>query len=145
MPKGHITCQQGRQVAHPLHNKCGDRAAQNPYVMPRPLAYVMGNKPHGSTGSPPKRGAEALRIKPRHKSVPDPCLGQGIPCPETLLWVVRTLLRGVRTPSQSSGLLTRGSRAVFGGPGCAHMGPTPSRGGLDPMTLSRSIPPLLPT
>ena len=34
----------------------------------------MGNKPRGSIGSPPERGAEAHRIRPRHVSVPDPCL-----------------------------------------------------------------------
>jgi hypothetical protein len=62
--------------------------------MLRSLAYVTGNKPHGSIGSPPERGAEAHRIKPGHESVPDPCLGQIIPCPETLLWVVWTLLEG---------------------------------------------------
>jgi hypothetical protein len=75
MLKGHITCQQGGQAGHPLRNKCGDRTAQSPYVMPRPLTYVMCNKPRGSTGSPPEWGAEALQIKPGHKSVPDPCLG----------------------------------------------------------------------
>jgi hypothetical protein len=122
MLKGHITCQQGGQAAHPFCNKCGDRRAQSPYVMPCPLAYIMSNKSRGSTGSPPERGAEAHRIRPGHELAPDPCLGQGIPYSETLLWVVRTLLRGVRTPSKGSGLLTRGSRAVFGGPGCVHRG-----------------------
>jgi hypothetical protein len=75
MPKGHITCQQGGQATHPLHNKCGDHAAQSPYVMFRPLAYVTGNKPRGSIGSPPERGVEAHRIKPGHESIPDPCRG----------------------------------------------------------------------
>jgi hypothetical protein len=39
-------------------------------------------------------------IKPGHVSVPDPCLGQGIPCLGTSLWVARTLLGGIRTPSK---------------------------------------------
>jgi hypothetical protein len=39
----------------------------------RPLAYVTGNKPRGSIGSPPERGAQAHRVKPGHMSVPDPC------------------------------------------------------------------------
>jgi hypothetical protein len=84
MLKGHITCQQGGQAAHPFRNKCGDHAAQSPYVMPHLLAYVMSNKPCGSTGSPPERGAQAHQIRPEHESAPDPCLGQGIPCSETL-------------------------------------------------------------
>jgi hypothetical protein len=33
-------------------------------------------------------------------SVPDPCIGQGIPCPESSLWVARTLFGGTRTPSK---------------------------------------------
>jgi hypothetical protein len=76
MLRRHIACQQGGQAACPLRNKCRDRAAQRPYVRLRPLAYVMGNKPRGSIGSPPERGgAQAHRIKPVHVSVPDPCLG----------------------------------------------------------------------
>jgi hypothetical protein len=45
MQWGHITCQKGGQAACPLHNKCGGRAAQSPYVMLRPLAYVTDNQP----------------------------------------------------------------------------------------------------
>jgi hypothetical protein len=59
MPWGHIARQKGGQAARPLHNKCGDRAAQSPHdrgdraaqsphVMHRPLAYVTDNKPCGS-------------------------------------------------------------------------------------------------
>jgi hypothetical protein len=81
MLRRHIACQQGGQVARPLRIKCRDRATQRPYVRLRPLAYVTGNKPRGSIGSPPERGAQAHRIKPGHVSVPDPCLGQGIPYP----------------------------------------------------------------
>jgi hypothetical protein len=116
MPKGHITCQQGGQAAHPLRNKCGDRAAQSPYVMFRPLAYVTGNKPCGSIGSPPERGVEVHRIKPGHESVPDPCRGWSRPD-----------LEGSELHPKDSGLLTRGSRAVIRGPGCAHKGPAPTR------------------
>jgi hypothetical protein len=99
MLRRHIACQQGGQAAHPLRNKCRDRAAQRPYVRLRSLAYVTGNKPRSCIGSPPERGAQAHRIKPGHVSVPDPCLGQGIPYPRTSLWVARTLLGGIRTPS----------------------------------------------
>jgi hypothetical protein len=102
MLRRHIACQQSGQAARPLRNKCRDRAAQRPYVRLRPLAYITGNKPCGSIGSPPERGAQAHRIKPGHVSVPDPCLGQGIPCPGTLPWVAWTL-------SEGSGPLPRGS------------------------------------
>jgi hypothetical protein len=88
--------------------------------MPRPLAYVTGNKPCGHIRPSAERGAEALRIEPGHASIPDPCLGYGTPSPGTLLWVVRSSLDGVRTLSNGSGLL------YFGGPGCAHRGPAPS-------------------
>jgi hypothetical protein len=129
MLRRHITCQQGGQAARPLRNKCRDRTAQRLYVRLRPLAYVTGNKPCGSIGSPPERGVHAHRIKPGHMSVPDPCLGQGIPCPGTSLWVARTLLGGIRTPSKGPGTLTWESRTVFGGPGCAYRGPVLPRGG----------------
>jgi hypothetical protein len=79
--------------------------------MLHPLAYVMGNKPCGSIGPLAERGAEARRIEPEHASTPDPCLGHDTSCPETLLWVVWSLLGGVRTPSNGFGLL------YFGGPG----------------------------
>jgi hypothetical protein len=103
MLRGHIACQQGRQAVRPLRNKCRDRAAQRPYVRLCPLAYVTGNKPRCSIGSPPERGAQAHRIKAGHVSIPDPCLGQGIPCPGTSLWVAWTLLGGIRTPSKGPG------------------------------------------
>jgi hypothetical protein len=118
MLRRHIARQQGGQAARPLHNKCRDRVAQRPYVRLRPLAYVMGIKPRGSIGSPPERGAQAHRIKPRHVSVPDPCLGQGIPCSGTLLWVARSLLGGVRTPSKGPDMLTWGSRTMRTGVRC---------------------------
>jgi hypothetical protein len=115
MLRGHIACQQGGQAARPFRNKCRDRAAQRPCVRLHPLAYVMGNKPRGSIGSPPKRGAKVHKIKPGHVPVPDPCLGQDIPCLETSLWVVRTPIRGTQHATWES-------RTVFGGPGRAYRG-----------------------
>jgi hypothetical protein len=47
MPWGHIAYQKGGQATCPFRNKCGGRAAQNPYVMLRPLAYVTDSKPCG--------------------------------------------------------------------------------------------------
>jgi hypothetical protein len=87
MMRGHIACQQGGQAVRPFRNKCRDRAAQRPYVRLRPLAYVMGSKSCGSIRAPPERGAQVHRIKLGHVSVPDPCLGQGIPYPGTSLWL----------------------------------------------------------
>jgi hypothetical protein len=55
-------------------------------------------------------------------SVSDPCLGQGIPCPGTSLWVARTLLGGIRTPSKGPDTLTWKSRTVFGGSGLCVQG-----------------------
>jgi hypothetical protein len=107
-------------VAHPLRNKCGGHTAQSPYVMLRPPAYVMGNKPCGSIEPSAERGAEAHRIEPGHASTPDPCLGHDTSSLGTLLWVVRSLLGGVRTPPNGSGPL------YFEGLGCAYMGPAPS-------------------
>jgi hypothetical protein len=89
--------------------------------MLRPLAYVTGNKPCGSIGPSTERGAEAHQIEPGHASTPDTCLGHGTSSPRTLLWVVRSSLGGVQTLFNGSDLL------YFGGPGCAHRGPTPSR------------------
>jgi hypothetical protein len=145
MLRRHIGRQQGGQAARPLRNKCRDRAAQRPYVRLRPLAYVTGNKPCGSIGSPPERGARAHRIKPGHVSVPDPCLGQGIPCSGTLLWVARSLLGGIRTPSKGPDMLTWGSQTVFGGPGCAYKGPVLPRGGPVQLIASWDISSFLAT
>jgi hypothetical protein len=55
-------------------------------------------------------------------SVLDPCLGQGIPCPRTSLWVARTLLGGIRTPSKGPDMLTWGSRTVSRGSGLCVQG-----------------------
>jgi hypothetical protein len=119
----HIARQQDGQGTRPLCNKCQDRAAQRPYVRLRLLAYVTSNKPRGSIGSPPERGAQAHRINPGHVSVPDPCLGQGIPYPGTSMWVALTLLRGVRTSPKGSGLLAWEPWTILGDPGCEYRGP----------------------
>jgi hypothetical protein len=71
MPWGHIACQKGGQEARPLRNKCGDRVAQSPHVMHRPLAYVTDNKPCGSIRPLAEWGAEALRIESGHASILD--------------------------------------------------------------------------
>jgi hypothetical protein len=145
MLRRHIACQQGGQAARPLHNKCRDRAAQRPYVRLRPLAYVTGNKPRGSIGSLPERGAQAHRIKHGHVSVPDPCLGQGIPCLGISLWVARTLLGGIRTPSRGPSTLTWESRTAFGGSGCAYRGLVPPCGGLVQLIATWDISSFLAT
>jgi hypothetical protein len=120
MLRGHIACQQGGQAARPFLNKCRDRVAQRPCVRLHPLAYVTGNKPRGSIGSPPERGAQVHKIKPGHVPVPDPCLGQDTPCSGTSLWVVWTLLGGIRTPIRGTRHATWESRTVFGSPSCAY-------------------------
>jgi hypothetical protein len=70
----HITCQWSGQAARLIHNKCRGRATQRPYVRLRPLAYVTGSGPHGSIGSPPKRGAEAYTAWSGHVLALDPSL-----------------------------------------------------------------------
>jgi hypothetical protein len=140
MLRRHIACQQSGQAARPLRNKCRDRAAQRPYIRLRLLAYVTGNKPRGSIGSPPERGVQAYRIKPGHVSVPDPCLGQGIPYLGTSLWVARTPLRGVRASPKGSSLLAWEPWTLLGDPGREYRGPALSRGGPDLLMASWSIP-----
>jgi hypothetical protein len=78
-------------------------------------------------------------------SVLDPCLGQGIPCPGTSLWVARTLLGGIRTPSKGPSMLTWESRTVFGGPGCAYRGLVLPRGGPVQLIASWDISSFLAT
>jgi hypothetical protein len=128
---GHIIRQKGGQAACPLHNKCGGRVAQSPYVMLRPLAYVTDDKSCGSIRPSAERGAEALRIEPGHALIPDPCLGYDTPSPGTLLWVVRSSLGGVRTLSNAPGRFTSGVRVVRTGVLCL----------LGPMSLSPRTPP----
>jgi hypothetical protein len=108
-------------VVCPLRNKCRDRAAQRPYVRLRPLAYVTGNRPRGSIGSPPEREAQAQN-KAWTRVSTGPLLRPDIPCPGTSLWVAWTLYGGIRTPSKGPVMLTWEPRSVFGGPGCAYRG-----------------------
>jgi hypothetical protein len=61
MLRGHIACQWDIQAARLLHNKCRGSTAQRPYVRLRPLAYITGDSPRGSIGSPSRRGAIPLR------------------------------------------------------------------------------------
>jgi hypothetical protein len=95
MPWGHIARHKGGQATRPLRNKCGDRAAQSPHLMHRPLAYVMDNKPCGSIRPLAEWGVELLWIEPGRASIPDPCLGRDTSPPGSLLRVVRSSLDGV--------------------------------------------------
>jgi hypothetical protein len=116
MPRRHIAYQWNGQAARLIHNKCRGCAAQKPYIRLRPLAYVTGNRPHGSIGSPPERGAEAYAVWSGHVLAPDPRL--------TLIkaWVFFVpesqdlavsgpdpAQGGVRDPSQGSGHARGGS------------------------------------
>jgi hypothetical protein len=145
MLRGHIVYQQGGQATHSFRNKCRDRVAQRPYVRLYPLVHITGNKPRGCIGSPPERGAQAHRIKPGHVSVPDPCLGQGIPCPSTSLWVARTLFGGIRTPSKGPDMLLGSPVPYSGGPSRAYRGPALPPGGPDQLIASQDIPSFLAT
>jgi hypothetical protein len=51
--------------------------------MPRPLAYVTGHKPRGSSGSLPERGAQG---KAWTRASIGPLLMSGFPPPHALLW-----------------------------------------------------------
>jgi hypothetical protein len=73
MLKGHIACQQDRQTARLLCNKCRGSAAQRPYVRLRPQAYITRGRPCGSIGSPPGQGAVALCGQVRTRLGLDTC------------------------------------------------------------------------
>jgi hypothetical protein len=120
-------------------------SSTTPCVRLCPLAYVTGNKPCGSIWSPLERGAQVHKIKRGHMPVPDPCLGRDIPCLETLLWVARTILGGIWTPSKGPDTLIWESRTVFGGPSCAYSGPALPRGGLVQLIASWDISSFLVT
>jgi hypothetical protein len=109
---GHIACQKGGQATCPLRNKCGGRAAQSPYVMIRPLAYVTDNKLGGSIRPSIEWGAEVLRIEPGHASIPDSCLGHDTSSPGTLLWVVWSSLAGSELYPTALDCFTLGVRVV---------------------------------
>jgi hypothetical protein len=74
MLRRHIACQWNGQATRLIRIKCRGRATQRPYIRLRPLAYVTGNRPRGSIGSPPERGAEAHAVWSVHVSAPDPRL-----------------------------------------------------------------------
>jgi hypothetical protein len=112
MPWRHIICQKGGQAVRPLRNKCGGRAAQSPYVMLRPTAYVTDNKPYGCIRSSAGRGAEALRIEPRHASTPDPCLGYDTSFPGPCYGWSGAHLVGSEPHPMVSGCFTSGVRVV---------------------------------
>jgi hypothetical protein len=82
----------------------------------RTISHMAVLDPRPSGGG----GGEELRIEPGHVSTLDPCLGYDTFFPETLLWVVRSSLGGVRTPSNGFGLL------YLRGLGCAHRDPKPT-------------------
>jgi hypothetical protein len=125
MLRGHIACQQGGQAARPFCHKCRDRAAYRSYVRLCPLAYVMGYKPRGSSGSPPGRGAQAHMIRPdtcHNRTLAyarvSPSLG---PCcgPDLLEWDLdpiqgtRHAYLGVPDRNRGSGLCVQGSGALL--------------------------------
>jgi hypothetical protein len=123
MLKGHIACQRDSQAVRLLHNKCRDSVAQRPYVRLRPLAYVTRDRPRGSIGSPPGRGAVALcrQVRTwlgldtcRHRTPARARPGYSLPqSPGTRLWEVRTPRRAVRDPTRRSGLHSRGPRTLL--------------------------------
>jgi hypothetical protein len=57
MLRGHVARQRGgrRRVLSAINAE--DARRYGPYVRHNPLAYVMGHKPRGSSGSLPVRGA----------------------------------------------------------------------------------------
>jgi hypothetical protein len=111
--------------------------------MLRPLAYVTGNKPCGSIGPSAERGAEAYRIGPGHVSAPDLCLGHDASSPGTLLWVVQSLLGGVRTPPNGSRLLYFVGPALCAQGSCAFLRRSgPDDGVSDNVTLTAHKIPL---
>jgi hypothetical protein len=91
------------------------------------LAYVTGNEPRGRIGSPLEWGAHA-QSKARTRVSTGPLLMLGFPLSQDLV-AARTLLGGIWTPSKGPGMLTRESRAIIGGSGCAYRGPVLPRKG----------------
>jgi hypothetical protein len=139
MPRRHIACQAVRLI----RNKCRGRAAQKPYVRLRPLAYVTGNRPRGSIGSQPERGAEAYMVWSGHVSAPDPRLTliKGILCPRIRDLAVSGPDPTQRGPGPVPGVWARPWRfwTLLGGPVRTYRGPTLSQEGPDSLLISWSI------
>jgi hypothetical protein len=141
MPRRHITCQWNGQAARLIRNKCGDRAAQRPYVRLHPLAYVTGSRPRGSIGAPPERGAEAYVVWSGHVSAPDPRLALiktwvfFVPESQDPAVSGPDPRRGVRTLFGGSGLHPWRSWTLPGGPVYIYKGPILSHGGPDPLLI----------
>jgi hypothetical protein len=90
MQRRHTACQWNGQAARLIHNKCRGRVALRPYVRLHSWAYITCNRPRGSIGSPPERGAGvyADRSGSGHVSAPNLRLGlvpgPSMFCPGTL-------------------------------------------------------------
>jgi hypothetical protein len=82
--------------------------------MLRPLAYVTGHKPHGSSGSPPERGAQG---KVWTRANTGPLLMSGF-SPSRGLAVVQTLLGGTWGPSEGPDMSSWEFRTVRTGVRC---------------------------
>jgi hypothetical protein len=117
MLRRHIAYEWNRQAVRLICNKCRGRAFPRPYVRLRPLAYVTCKRPHGSIGSPPRRGAEAYTIRSKHVSAPDPRLAL------IKAWVFSVpesrdpTMSGLDPNTEGSGSHPRGPVCARGGPG----------------------------
>jgi hypothetical protein len=87
-----------------------------------PAGLFTGNEPRGRIGSPPEWGAHA-QSKARPRVSTGPLLMPGFPLSLDLV-AAQTFLEEIWTPSKGPDMLTRESRAIIGGPGCAYRGPT---------------------
>jgi hypothetical protein len=112
MLKGHISCQQGSQTAHPFHNKRRGSVAQRLYVRPIPYAYVMHSRPRDCTRPPLDQGIGTLRGRVRTKLGLDTCHP----------WTPSRAGSGYSLPripgpgGDQSGPHSEGSRTHLGGP-----------------------------
>jgi hypothetical protein len=141
MLRRHIACQATRLI----RNKCRGHAAQKPYVRLCLLAYVTGNWPRGSIGSPPERGAKAYAVWSGHVSVPDPRLtlikAWVFFVPESRDLVVSGPDPTHRGPGPVPGVRARPWRfwTLPRGSVRTYRGPTLSQEGSDPLLISWSI------
>jgi hypothetical protein len=123
MLRGHVACQRGgrQRVLSAINTETA--WLQRPDVMPRTLAYVTGHKPRGSSGSPPKRGAQGkawTRVSTRPLLMSGSFLSRD-------LTVAQTLLGGTWGPPEGPGMPSWELRT------CMYRGPVPLCGGPDPM------------